>query len=150
MSPDRALDSLLTRNVWLILKVPLLLYLVWAFFLPGLWIGLLLVASTVCAFVSPCIVGDRVTGFQLWFMVISQGAVLYLMFWYAVYALAYVEDKGIGRRLIGVTGLLLSPVVVIGTALVVGMVGALLGIPYEEFWAFFDRWTPIDSWTVIR
>lgn len=151
MSPDQALDSLVARNMWLLLKVPLLLYLVWAFFLPGLWkIALLLIASVACAFVSPCIVGDRVNDFQLWFMVISQALVLWIVFWYVAYVLAYLQRNSFTSRLVGACGVLLSPVVVIGAALLVGLVGMMLGIPHEDFWAFFDRWTPVESWRVMH
>lgn len=151
ISAHEALDSLLERNIWVWVKAPVLLYLAWAFFLPALWkIGLLLLASVACAFVSPCIVAHNVNDFHLWFMLISQGIVLYLVFWYTTYVFAYLQRPGWASRLFGVIGVAMSPFVVLAAGLGVGIVGLLLRMPYEDFWAFFDRWTPVESWKVLR
>ena len=148
---DDAVDLLFERNAWIWLKAPVLLYLAWGFFLPAAWkIVLLMLASVACTFFSPCVVGQAVTESHLWFMLVTQMAMMTLVAWYTVYAFAFLQTAGALNRVVGVLGVLASPIAPILGVLAIAAVGTWLSVPFEEFWRFFDSWTPFQAWRVIR
>jgi hypothetical protein len=147
MSPDEALSVAFRKDWWLLLKVPIAAYLAWSFFLPQLWkIGVLVITALVSTFRFGSPIGQDVSGFHLYFMLGSMLAIVFGVFWYGIYVFAYVARPGVAARAIGIAGVLLFPVLLITVALVVGGIGAGLGVPQETFWGYLDRWTPIEAW----
>jgi hypothetical protein len=84
--------------------------------------------------------------FHLYFMLGSMGTVVFGVFWYIVYVFAYLGRPGLAGRTVGIAGVLLFPVLLIAAALLVGGIGAVLGVPQQTFWDYLDRWTPIETW----
>lgn len=148
MSPYEAFSAMFRKDWWLLLKIPVAAFLAWSFFLPQFWkIGLLVFAWFISAFTSSPI-GQDVSNFHLYFMLGSTIAVVFGVFWYAVYAFAYVGRPGLVSRVVGIVSLLLSPIVLTATAVLVGSAGTALGVPLERFWDYLDRWTPIEAWQI--
>lgn len=147
LSPDEALRKTFRRDWWLILKIPVAAYLAWSFFLPQLWkVAVLLVTAVASAFMVYSPIGDDVSTFHLYFMLASLMAVIYVIFWYVVYVFAYLVGPGIWSRGVSILGVLVSPVLVIGVALLIGGIGAFLRVPQEKLWDHLDKWTPIAAW----
>jgi hypothetical protein len=146
-----AVSAMFRKDWWLVVKIPISGYLAWSFFLPQLWkVGVLLITSLVSTFTVNSPVGRGVSNFHLYFMLGGMLAVIYGVFWYVVYVFAYLGRPGILNRVVGVAGVLIYPVLIIGVALLIGGLGILLRVPQEQFWAYLDSWTPIESWRVIR
>ena len=139
MSPDEALSVTFRKDWWLALKIPVAGYLAWSFFLPQLWkVGVLLITSLLSTFMIGSPVEANVSNFDLYFMLVSMSALVYGVFWYTVYVFAYLVRPGMANRAVGVFGVLISPILVIGVALLMGGLGALFRVPQEEFWAYLD------------
>lgn len=149
MSPDEALSSAFRKDWWLLLKIPVAAYLAWSFFLPQLWkIGVLVITSLVSAFRFGSPVGQDVSSFHLYLMLGSMIAVVFGVFWYAVYVFAYLGRPGLAGSAVGIVGVVVFPIILITVALLVGGVGAAVGVPQETFWAYLDKWTPIEGWRI--
>jgi hypothetical protein len=148
MTSDEAWKSLLAVNGWLVVRVPVLLWFTWAIFLPLGWRVILSIFAVLqCTFMSGCVVGE-VSDAHLSFMVISQGLGLVGFFSAVMFAFGYLQRRDWRSRAIGVAGIVVAPLLLIAWALVVLVVGEWFNVPFEVFWAFFDRWTPIDGWKV--
>lgn len=151
MYPDEALSAAFRKNWWLALKVPLAGYLGWSFFLPQLWkVGVLVTTLLVSAFTVGSPIGQDVSNFHLYFMLGSMAAIVFGVFWYTIYVFAYLGRPGIASRAVGITGVLIFPILVLAVALLVGGLGALWGVPQEAFWSYLDRWTPVEAWRTIQ
>jgi len=142
-SPKEALRLAIRKDVWFWVKLPLVLFLAWTFFLPQLWtIGVIAIASIGCAFLIPCPVGEDVRTWHLAAMFMSHIAVVYLVFWYAVYISAFLCRGGWRSKLIAATALLLFPFVLLSSALILGIGFEWVGVPLDPIWAYIDSWTP--------
>jgi hypothetical protein len=151
ISPQEAVSAMFRKDWWLVVKIPVSAYLAWSFFLPQLWkVGVLLITSIVSTFLVGSPAGSGVSNFHMYFMFGAMVAVIYGVFWYTVYVFAYLGRPGMLTRTVGVAGVLIHPILLIGVALLIGGLGTLLGVPQEQFWAYLDKWTPIESWRVIQ
>jgi hypothetical protein len=149
--PHEAVAAVFRKDWWLVVKIPISLFLAWSFFLPQIWkVGVLLITSLVSAFLLSSPVGGGVSNFHLYFMLGAMLVMIYGVFWYTVYVFAYLGRTGILNRFLGVVGVLIFPILMIAVALLIGGIGTLLRVPQEQFWAFLDSWMPIESWRVIR
>jgi hypothetical protein len=137
------------RNRWLLLKVPVLTYLAWFYFLPITWrVIVLFCAAVISAFVSPSPGGPAVTGTHLSIMFWVHLLELLLAGWCVVNIFAYLEGPQLSRRLLGACGVLLAPVVFLVAVVLVGLSVQALGVPDAQIWKFTDRWTPVPAWRV--
>lgn len=153
-STEEAAASFMKRNGWVWLKVPFFAYfayLIWSFLLPGIWklLGYLW-AMLGCSFTIRCGVGPEVTEWHVWFMFLTQTAVLFLTLWYWIYIFAYLQGTQIIDKVVAVIGVVLYPVVLVVPVIVIGLIGELLLVPMESFWAYLDAHTPIQAWHILE
>jgi len=147
LSRDEAFDLAFKRDGWLWIKIPVAFFLAWTFFLPQLWkIGVLAIAIIGCAFVHPCPVGEGIRQWHLNAMFFSHIAMVFLVLWYAIYVFGLLCSPGWKGKLVAMGGLLLFPIVLIVSALVLGIGFMWIGVPLEDIWAYVDKWTPVPSW----
>ena len=139
MPPDEALAATFRKNWWLLLKIPIVAYLAWSFFLPQLWkIGVLVITSLVSMFRFGSPVGQDISSFHTYFMLGSMAAFVFGVFWYVVYVFAYLGRPGIAARTVGIAGVLLFPVLLIAVACrwhwsrSACATGDVLGLPWTD------------------
>jgi hypothetical protein len=149
LTPEEALTRACQRDLWLLLKVPAGLSLIWSFFAPQTWKALvLLVATIVCGFLTPCPAGPELLESHLWITALSQMVMIAGVFWYMIYLAGYLSSPGWRSKAIAATMVLLFFPLMLVAALASGLIVSVLGVPLEAIWDLQDRWAPFESWRI--
>ena len=143
IKPYDAFDLAFKRDPWIWLKAPLILGMVWLFYLPQTWkLCVLLVTCIISWFIVVNPIGEMVSSYHILLMLAGIGFSVWLLFWYMVYVLAYISSPGWENKLIAISGLVIFPVIVIGLPIIIGFLFEKIGVPQEEIFLYIDKWTP--------
>jgi hypothetical protein len=144
---DNAFSLAFQRDLWIWVKAPLWLLLVFLFYAEAIWkAGTLLVGSLSCHFVYPCIAGSGISEGSLWAAFLFRFFLIVGVTWYVTYTLAWLSLPGAKFKLAASIAALLFPMLLI-VGVVIGALGLeRVGIPMEQIASFEQRYAPFDSW----